>query len=286
MSMYQDTLEDAIMDEFDEVIFNKHPLGYNILGTEQSVKSISQADFIRFIEAHVDFKKIVFSSLGNISSKKILHLINKHLALMETKKSIQKRLNFKTYQPYHQVKSREISQVHYLMGLPTYSLHDPKRIPFFLLTNILGGPAMNSRLNLSLREKYGFVYGVEAQYLTYTDIGLFSIGFASDPTNFNRSKSLVLKEIRKLQTQTLSESTCVASATKRTMAMSEENNNAMMLMMAKSLLDLNKIPALDEVFKQIDLITALELREIAEEALVVDQMSSLTFMPHSYMPHS
>ena len=282
MSMYQDTPEDAIMDEFDEVIFNKHPLGYNILGSEQSVKSISQADFIRFIEAHVDFKKIVFSSLGNISSKKIFHLINKHLALMETKKSIQKRLIFNTYQPYHQVKSREISK-YIILRVVNLQPHDPKRIPFFLLTNILGGPAMNSRLNLSLREKYGFVYGVEAQYLTYTDIGLFSIGFASDPTNFNRSKSLVLKEIRKLQTQTLSEGQLRAAKVqlKGQMAMSEENNNAMMLMMAKSLLDLNKIPALDEVFKQIDLITAQELREIAEEALVVDQMSSLTFMPHS-----
>ena len=283
MSMYNDTPEDAIIDEFDEVIFNKHPLGYNILGTEQSVKSISQADFIRFIQAHIDFKKIVFSSLGNISSKKIFHLINKHLSPMGTKISIQERLIFNTYQPHHQVKNREISQVHYLMGLPTYSLHDPKRIPFFLLTNILGGPAMNSRLNLSLREKYGLVYGVEAQFLTYTDIGLFSIGFASDPSNFNRSKSLVLKEITKLQTQTLGEGQLRAAKVqlKGQMAMSEENNNAMMLMMAKSLLDLNKIPVLDEVFKQIDLITAFELREIAEEALAVDQMSSLTFMPHS-----
>ena len=85
---------------------------------------------------------------------------------MEAKISKQERLIFKKYQPRHKVKNREISQVHYLLGLPTYSLHDPKRIPFFLLTNILGGPAMNSRLNLSLREKYGFVYGVEAQFLT------------------------------------------------------------------------------------------------------------------------
>jgi predicted Zn-dependent peptidase len=168
------------------------------------------------------------------------------------------------------------------MGLPTYSLHDPKRIPFYLLTNILGGPAMNSRLNLSLREKHGFVYGVEAQFLSYTDIGLFSIGFATDPTNFKRSKALVLKEIKKLRNQTLSEGQLHAAKgqLKGQMAMSEENNNAMMLMMAKSLLDLNKIPSLDEVFKKIDLITALELREIAEEALQVDQMSSLTFMPH------
>ena len=282
MAMYQDTPEDAIMDEFDEVIFNKHPLGCNILGTEQSVKAISQADFIRFIEAHIDFKKIVFSSLGNIPSKKIIHLINKYLAPIEAKINVQERPIFNTYQPNHQVKNREISQVHHLMGLPTYSLHDPKRIPFFLLTNILGGPAMNSRLNLSLREKYGFVYGVEAQFLTYTDVGLFNIGFATDPTNFNKSKSLVLKEIKKLQIQTLSEGQLHAAKVQLQgqMAMSEENNNAMMLMMAKSLLDLNKIPILDEVFKQIDLITAIELREIAEEALVFDQMSSLTFMPH------
>ena len=282
MSMYQDTPEDAIMDEFDEIIFHEHPLGGNILGTEQSVKSISKANFIQFIKAHINFEKIVFSSLGNISSKKIDRLINKYLAPLEAQLGIQKRPIFNGYQAHHQSKNREISQVHHLMGLPTYSLNDPKRIPFYLLTNILGGPAMNSRLNLSLREKHGFVYGVEAQFLSYTDIGLFSIGFATDPANFKRSKALVLKEIKKLRNQTLSEGQLRAAKgqLKGQMAMSEENNNAMMLMMAKSLLDLNKIPSLDEVFKKIDLITALELREIAEEALQVDQMSSLTFMPH------
>ena len=282
MSMYQDTPEDAIMDEFDEIIFHEHPLGGNILGTEQSVKSISKANFIQFIKAHVNFEKIVFSSLGNISSKKIDRLINKHVAPLEAQLGIQKRPIFNAYQALHQSKNREISQVHHLMGLPTYSLHDPKRIPFYLLTNILGGPAMNSRLNLSLREKHGFVYGVEAQFLSYTDIGLFSIGFATVPANFKRSKALVLKEIKKLRNQTLSEGQLHAAKgqLKGQMAMSEENNNAMMLMMAKSLLDLNKIPSLDEVFKKIDSITALELREIAEEALQVDQMSSLTFMPH------
>lgn len=282
MSMYQDTPEDAIMDEFDEIIFHEHPLGGNILGTEQSVKSISKANFIQFIKAHINFEKIVFSSLGNISSKKIDRLINKHLAPLEAQLGIQKRPIFNGYQVHHQSKNREISQVHHLMGLPTYSLNDPKRIPFYLLTNILGGPAMNSRLNLSLREKHGFVYGVEAQFLSYTDIGLFSIGFATDPANFKRSKALVLKEIKKLRNQTLSEGQLRAAKgqLKGQMAMSEENNNAMMLMMAKSLLDLNKIPSLDEVFKKIDLITALELREIAEEAFQVDQMSSLTFMPH------
>jgi predicted Zn-dependent peptidase len=282
MSMYQDTPEDAIMDEFDEIIFHEHPLGGNILGTEQSVKSISKADFIQFIKAHVNFEKIVFSSLGNISSKKIDRLINKHLAPIEAQLGIQKRPVFNGYQAHHQSKNREISQVHHLMGLPTYSLHDPKRIPFYLLTNILGGPAMNSRLNLSLREKHGFVYGVEAQFLSYTDIGLFSIGFATDPANFKRSKALVLTEIKKVRNQALSEGQLRAAKgqLKGQMAMSEENNNAMMLMMAKSLLDLNKIPSLVEVFKKIDLITALELREIAEEALQIDQMSSLTFMPH------
>ena len=282
MSMYQDTPEDAIMDEFDEIIFHEHPLGGNILGTEQSVKSISKANFIQFIKVHINFEKIVFSSLGNISSKKIDRLINKYLAPLEAQLGIQKRPIFNGYQAHHQSKNREISQVHHLMGLPTYSLNDPKRIPFYLLTNILGGPAMNSRLNLSLREKHGFVYGVEAQFLSYTDIGLFSIGFATDPANFKRSKALVLKEIKKLRNQTLSEGQLRAAKgqLKGQMAMSEENNNAMMLMMAKSLLDLNKIPSLDEVFKKIDLITALELREIAEEALQVDQMSSLTFMPH------
>ena len=283
MSMYQDTPEDAIMDDFDELVFSAHPLGRNILGTEASVKNIKKEDFLKFVKTHLDFERIVFSCVGNISEKKIHRLIKKYFDHLIPRNSLRNRLFFSDYQPKQEEQRIEISQVHYLMGLPAYNLHAPERIPFYLLTNILGGPGMNSRLNLNLREKHGFVYVVEAQFSSYIDTGLFSIGFATDPVNFKRSKSLINQELNKLKQIRMGvrQLHVAKEQLKGQLAMSEENNNALMLMMAKSLLDLNKIPSLDHIFKKIDEVSPEIIQDIAQKTLQLDQMSSLTFLPHS-----
>jgi predicted Zn-dependent peptidase len=281
MAMYRDAPEDALLDDFDELIFKDHALGTNILGVESTVNGFHQSHFLNFIQRNLNTSKIVISSVGNYPMKKIEKLVHKYFQGVPYKNHTQLRDAFETYEPNEQTRERPISQVHWAYGAPAYSLGDPKRIPFFMLTNILGGPAMNSRLNLALREKHGLVYGVDANYTPYTDTGLFVISFATDKKQLKKAQSLVYKEIRQLQQKPMGELQLhkAKQQLKGQLAMSEENNNAMMLMMAKSLLDQNTIPDLDKIFEMVDGVGKLDLMEMANEILDPERMSSLSYLP-------
>ncbi|MFT6867891.1 MAG: putative Zn-dependent peptidase [Cyclobacteriaceae bacterium] len=279
MSMYLDTPEDAIQDDFDAVVFNDHSLGKNILGTIDTVSSFKQKDFLSFISKNLNTEKIILTSVGNYSLKKLLKLSEKYLQDIPHKNKINARLSFDQYQVRGTEVKRQITQSHAAIGSTSYDLKNELRIPFFLLVNIFGGPGMNSRLNLSLREKYGFVYGIDANYSPYIDTGMFSIFFATDPKNLNKSFQLIEKEMNLLKNKPLGNIQLhkAKQQIKGQLAMSEENNNALMLMMGKSLLDLNQVPDLTQLFQTIDNITSAELQELAKESLNMDQMCRLTY---------
>ncbi|MFK7951916.1 MAG: M16 family metallopeptidase [Ekhidna sp.] len=281
MSMYKDTPEDSIQDEFDELIFPNHPLGRNILGTQETVKSFKQGDFRKFLDRNLNTEKIVLSSIGNYSAKKIKRLAEKHLSHIPHKNNSPERAPFDSYTPSVKEVKRSVSQTHFVTGLPSLSLKNSNRIPFFFLVNLLGGPSMNARLNLAMREKHGLVYGVDASYSTYIDTGQFNIYYATDPKNLKRCQSIVFREIENLKNKKMGSLQLqkAKNQIKGQMALSEENKNAVMLMMAKSLLDLNKIPNIDSVFEKIDGITPEAIQELSKEHFLIDQMSSLAYLP-------
>ncbi len=281
MSMYRDTPEDAIQDEFDEQLFPNHALGKNILGTEQTVNSFTQSNFREFLDRNLNTERIVLSSIGNYSFKKVLKLAQKYLENVSHKNHTPTRNWFEGYEPTRKELKKPITQAHFGMGMPSLSIKDENRIPFFFLVNLLGGPSMNARLNLSLREKYGLVYGVDANYAPYLETGAFTIFFATDPKNLKKSQRIILKEINAMKAKPLGNLQLqkAKNQIKGQMALSEENKNAIMLMMAKSQLDLNKVPDINEVFKKIDNITSGQIQELARTYLPIDQMSSLTYHP-------
>jgi predicted Zn-dependent peptidase len=281
MAMYFDTPEDAIQDEFDNVLFPNHPLGHNILGTESSVKSFNRENFKKFIHQNLNTSRIIVSCVGNLPWAKVRKVAEKYLKKVPTSEAVRKRKPFVGYSPRSMSIERHISQVQAAIGRDAYSLKDPKRLPFFLLANILGGPGMNSRLNLALREKYGFVYAVEASFTSYIDTGMVGIFFGTEPKQYEKSNKLVLKELKKLRENTLGTLQLHRSKVQLMgqLAMSEENNASLMLMMAKSMLDLERIDTLEDLFLQIEKITAPELLEVANEIFQEDQLSFLTFLP-------
>ncbi len=281
MSMYQDSPEDAIQDEMDELIFAGHQLGNNILGNTDSVKSFQKPHFLQFLSENIDTSKIVFSSVGNVSIKKVVKIAEKYLGHISNITSEKKRLPVNDYSTCAQNKDKDIVQSHCAIGKRAFNIYEKERIPFFVLNNILGGQSMNSRLNLTLREKYGLVYGIESSYQPYTDTGMFSIFYGTEPDSLDKSMELTFKEIRKLQDKVLgtSQLQTAKNQIKGQLAMSEENYNSIMLMMAKSLLDLNRIQSLDSVFEKIDRITGVELQDLAVRELQRDDMSILTYTP-------
>ena len=281
MAMYRDTPEDAIQDDFDELVFHNHPLGSNILGTIDTVNSFKQNDFKEFLKKNLNTERIILSSVGNYSAKKLKRMAEKYLQDIPHKNHTPERNYFTPTSPIVQTIEKPITQAHVAIGRTSYSLKDENRIPFFLLINILGGPSMNSRLNLSLREKHGFVYGIDASYTPYIETGSLAIYFATDPKNLKKSLRLIDKEFDLLKKNPLGHMQLhkAKQQLKGQLAMSEENNNAMMLMMAKSILDLNKVPDINELFEKIDQASAEHLMELARQNFNKDEMSQLTFIP-------
>lgn len=281
MSLYHDSPEDAIQDEFDNVVFKDHPLGKNILGTTSSVKSFHRNDFKEFLKENLNTEGVVFSCVGNVPLKKVKRFAEKYFGQIPHLTAQRERRPFGIYQPSTEIVKRNITQAHCAIGSTSYALGDKKRLPFFMLMNILGGPGMNSRLNLALREKYGFVYNIEASYNPYSDTGLFAIFYGTELSQVTRSKKLIAKELKLLRDKPLG--TLQLHKGKEQLigqlAMAEENNAGLMLMMGKSILDLNKVDSLEGIFKKIRGISSAELQEIANEALLEDQMSYLTFLP-------
>lgn len=283
MSLYRDNPEDAIQDEFDHVVFGNHPLGQNILGTPSSVKSFHRHDFQNFLKQNLNTEKVVFSCVGNISFKKVKRLAEKYFGPVPKLTGERQRMLFGNYKPSNKVVEKRISQAHCAIGSTAFELGHDKRLPFFMLLNILGGPGMNSRLNLALREKYGFVYNVEANYHPYSDTGLFAIFYGTEKSQAERSRKLVLKELKKLREKPLG--TLQLHNAKEQLigqlAISEENNVSLMLMMGKSILDLGRIESLDSIFNNIRKLSSDQLIEIANEAFAEENMSYLTFLPQN-----
>jgi len=226
---------------------------------------------------------IVFSCVGNVSLKKVTKLAEKYFGAIPHVKAKRERVLFQGYTPSSETIKRNITQAHCAIGTTAYALGDKSRLPFFMLINILGGPGMNSRLNLALREKYGFVYNIEASYNPYSDTGLFAIFYGTELSQVNRSKKLIAKELKLLREKPLG--TLQLHKAKEQLvgqlAMAEENNASLMLMMGKSILDINKVHSLEGIIKNIRSISSEQLIDIANEALVEDQLSYLTFLPKS-----
>lgn len=281
MSMYNDSPEDAIQDDFDQLVFADHALGNNILGTPDTVNSFGREELFQFINENLDTEQIVISSVSRLPFSKVIKVAEKYLGNVPFKKTTRVRLAPGNYSPIIQEKERSITQAQCAMGQPAYALGDDRRLPFFMLVNLLGGPGMNSRFNLSLREKYGFVYSIEANYTPYLDTGFLGVFFGTEQKQLARSISLINKEFKRIREIPLS--TVQLHQTKvqlmGQLAMSEESNMSFMLMMAKSLLDTGRVDSLPEIFSEIQEITSEQLQTIAQDMFNPENFSYLTFIP-------
>ncbi len=283
MAMYRDNPEDAIQDEFDEVLFGDHQLGKNILGNETSVGGFQRSDFERFLMENLNTEKVILSSVGSYPAKKIFRLAERYLGDVPSVKADKIRSGFDQYVPKALERPKPTYQAQCVLGTTAYAIADEKRLPFFLLVNLLGGPGMNSRLNLAIREKYGFVYSIEAHYSPYIDTGALGIFFGTDGRHVKRVYQLVLRELERLRNQPLGnlQLHMAKEQLRGQLAMSEENNNSIMLMLSKSLLDLGEVRSLERVFEQIDAITQHDLMDLANDIFEPTRLSTLTYLPEN-----
>lgn len=279
INSYKDSPSELIFDDFDELLYAGHPIARNILGTPKFVKSFKRTDILRFIENNYHTDEMVLSSVGNIPFTRFKLLAEKFFADIPAKLRSHQRELFTNYTPSVKRKKMKTYQNHCVIGNIAYNAQDDKRMGMILLNSILGGQSMNSRLNLSLRERNGMAYNVESSYTAYSDTGQFNVYFGTDKENLEKAIRLVKKEFKLIREKRLG-ALQLSKAKKQLIgqiAISSENRDDLMLTLGKSFLLYNKVDSLPEIYQKIEDITDSLLLEIANEVMDDNAMSMLIY---------
>jgi predicted Zn-dependent peptidase len=279
INSYKDNPAELIFDEFEEQIFRHQPIGRNILGSPSIIKNFSKSDIVRFMHDNYHTDHMVFCSVGNIPFPKVKRLFEKYFKSVESNFRKEKRIKFTDYHPEKKVLKKNTFQSHCIIGNIAYDLKDSRRIGLYLLNNILGGQGLNSRLNMSLREKNGYAYNVESSYSPYVDTGVLSIYFGTDKKNLDKSIQLAYKEFDKLKRLKLG-SMQLHKAKKQMIgqiARGAESHENLMLSMGKSFLIYGKVDSMEEMSRKVNAVSADQILEIANDIFDVDRLSTLIY---------
>ena len=276
---YEDTPSELIFDDFEDMIFRNHPLGRNILGRPDLLKKFRSEDAMAFTSRFYQPSNMVFFVLGDFNFQKIVRQVEKLLVDLPLVTVENQRTIPPLYVPEQLVVHKETHQAHVMIGSRGYNAYDDKRTALYLLNNILGGPGMNSRLNVSLRERRGLVYTVESNLTSYTDTGAFCIYFGTDPEDVDTCLKLTYKELKRMRDMKMTSSQLMAAKKQLIgqIGVASDNNENNALGMAKTFLHYNKYESSESVFRRIEALTAEGLLEVANEMFAEEYLSTLIY---------
>ena len=276
---YEDTPSELIFDDFEDMIFRNHPLGRNILGRPDLLKKFRSEDAMAFTSRFYQPSNMVFFVLGDFNFQKIVRQVEKLLVDLPLVTVENQRTIPPLYVPEQLVVHKETHQAHVMIGSRGYNAYDDKRTALYLLNNILGGPGMNSRLNVSLRERRGLVYTVESNLTSYTDTGAFCIYFGTDPEDVDTCLKLTYKELKRMRDVKMTSSQLMAAKKQLIgqIGVASDNNENNALGMAKAFLHYNKYESSESVFRRIEALTAEGLLEVANEMFAEEYLSTLIY---------
>lgn len=284
---YKDSPSEDIYDKFEEMLFKGHPLSGNILGTKASVRKISRSELLKFVLDKFRPEKMAFTIVADIDEKamekSVLKLVQKHFpdhTLAPEAAICDEKATFVS-EPFDVTLSKRNHQANCIIGGLAPSLYqDRERLATVLLCNILGGPANNSILNSVLREKNGWVYGVECSYTQFSDTGIVAISLGCDKGNLEKCVKAIYKEIGKLQEVLLSDRKLKAAKKQLLgqMAISGDNGETQCLSMGKGLLAYGKLNTGKETRQMVEGITAEDIREMARTIFAPSSLSKLIYI--------
>ena len=282
---YNDSPSELIFDEFENMIFEGHPLGHNILGTADNVRRFTTIDAQRFTRRHYRPDNAVFFIAGDVDFKKIVRQLQRadwpetphvpHASVAP----IAPNGPFASNPPSSLTVNRNTHQAHVMLGCRAYDIHDDRRMSLYLLNNMLGGPGMNARLNLSLRERHGLVYTVESTMVSYSDTGLWAIYFGCDPHDVKRCMRLVRRELDKVMEKPLS-AVQLAKAKKQLkgqIGVACDNRESFALDFGKSFLHYGWEKDISTLFRNIEAITPEGIQQVARELMAPDRLTTLVY---------
>ena len=274
----KDSPSESIFDEFDEWLFPCHPLGRNTLGTAQSVRRLDKTDVERYVARNYHPDRMVISSVGNISFHRLITSVEKYFGGMAPKPQAPAPRDIpEKVVPFDRHVNKRNHQSHCILGVRCNSSDVGFRVAMAMLANLLGGPGMNTRLNMSLRERHGWVYHVEASYTLYSDVGVFNIYFATDKAKLEKCIQQIEKELNRLKNEPLTKEQLKKLQLQMIgqLAIASDNHDARMISAGKSLIMFDKIDYLHDFCRHINEINAGRLCEVANVAF-----SNLSFLTY------
>lgn len=298
---YEDSPAELIFDEIENILFKGHPLGHNILGTASQLRTYGSADAARFTHRHYRPDNCVFFASGNVDFNRLLRLVNKAMEPMaftdktgshsatkgDACQSKNVSYDCRSTPPLETtsnnggpiVRQRGTHQAHVVLGTRAYAVGDDRRWPLYLINNILGGPGMNARLNLALRERYGLVYTVESSMVSYGDCGAWCVYFGCDSHDVKRCLRLVRRELDRMMQQPLSERQLNAAKQqlRGQLAIAHESREQMTLDVARNYLHLGHVRDLSDVWAHIEKLTSQDLQAVARELFGEERLTTLIY---------
>lgn len=277
---YNDSPAELIYDEFENLLFANHALGHNILGTAERVRSFKTADAQRFTQRYYRPENSIFFLYGDVDFKRVVRLLERATSdFAPSKPIIEPVLNqpLPPNIPDFIEKNHGTHQAHVMVGTRGYDIHDKRRMSLYLLNNLLGGPGMNARLNLSLRERHGLVYTVESSMVSYCDTGVWAIYFGCDPKDVGRCLKLVHKELDRVIQKPLSDTQlrAVKKQIKGQIGVACDNRESFALDFGKSYLHYGWERDLNSLFRHIDEVTAESMQQVAAELMQQERLTTL-----------
>lgn len=277
---YLDAPAESIIDDLEEVLFDGTSLGRNILGTKESLDLITSDKLIGFYRRCYTTDELLFFSMGDFTDSYVEKLVGKYISNIIPSTREFARVSPAEYIPKKLEFVRNTAQAHCVIGGRAPSISDDDKYAFFLLNNILGGPNMTSKLNMSLREKNALVYQVDSQYQTYSDTGLWYVYLGTDHEDLPKAKRLVYKEMNKLIDSEISQS--LLNRSKRQiigqLILSQENRENTILSSAKQFMAFNKVSNIDEAKEKYMAVTASQVLDMAQKYFVKDNLSEIIYL--------
>ncbi len=278
INSYYDNPTELIYDDFEELLFDGHSLGRNILGTKESLNTFTGNKIKEFCSRTYNTNQMIVCTAGNISWDKGLRMFQKYFEPLPANQRTWKRKSINKYTPKEKIIQKNTFQAHCIIGNRAYSFKHKDRLILHLLNNIIG-TGSTSRLNMSLRERNGLVYFIESAYTTYSDTGVIYIYFGTDKENLSKSLRLVKTELKKIKETTLTKHQLIKARQQfyGQLAASFDNQENFALGMAKSMLVYKKVDSLEQILAELNEITAEDIQRVANDLFDEEKLTTLIY---------
>ena len=276
---YMDNPAERIYDDFEALMFEGNSLGYNTLGTKKSVIGFNRTDLLHYAERYFKPSNMVISFVGDIPLDTVKDSLELEFGGMNGELLEQIHEPIPKFDAFKLIEKKSNFQTHTIIGGRAPSYNDPSRRSMTLLTNIMGGPALNSRLILSVREKYGYAYNIEANYSAYSDVGFWSIYLGTDKKYLKKAVDLVYKELRLICEKNLTENELsqAKEQLKGHIALALDSNLELMFNLGMSVMIHGKVDTVEQIYEQIDSIDLNEIGEMANRSFASHNCAELIY---------